>query len=107
MPHAVYVLNSRIEFLKKLESFSKKVHGEISNQLEEIGLDYINSFKNLELNEETILQKYKDLYDQDIQLGSTSLGPHRDDFSVSINGEYTSVWLTRSTTNSFVIDEVS
>ena len=86
VPHAVYVLNSRIEFLKKLESFSKKVHGEISNQLEEIGLDYINSFKNLELNEETILQKYKDLYDQDIQLGSTSLGPHRDDFSVSING---------------------
>ena len=57
VPHAVYVLNSRIEFLK-----------------------------NLELNEETILQKYKDLYDQDIQLGSTSLGPHRDDFSVSING---------------------
>ena len=47
VPHAVYVLNSRIEFLKKLESFSKKVHGEISNQLEEIGLDYINSFKNL------------------------------------------------------------
>lgn len=36
VPHAVYVLNSRIEFLKKLESFSKKVHGEISNQLEEI-----------------------------------------------------------------------
>ena len=40
------------------------------------------SFKNIELNEEDIFKKYKDLYDQDIQLGSTSLGPHRDDFSV-------------------------
>ena len=29
-------------------------------------------------NEEDIFKTYKDLYDQDIQLGSTSLGPHRD-----------------------------
>lgn len=86
VPHAVYVLNSRIEFLEQLESFSKKVHSEISNQLEEISLDYVNSFKNINLDEETILQKYKELYNQDIQLGSTSLGPHRDDFNVSLNG---------------------
>ena len=46
----------------------------------------MNSFKELELSEEIMLKKYKDLYNQDIQLGSTSLGPHRDDFSVSING---------------------
>ena len=38
------------------------------------------------MDEESILQKYRELYDQDIQLGSTNLGPHRDDFSVSING---------------------
>ena len=86
VPHAVYVLNKRIEFLKQLESFCKDVHGEISKQKEEIQLDYINSFKNIELEEESILQKYRELYDQDIQLGSTNLGPHRDDFSVSING---------------------
>ena len=86
VPHAIYVLNSRIDFLNKLELFSKEIHGEISNQLEDISLNYINSFKNLELSEEVLLKKYKELYDQDIQLGSTSLGPHRDDFGVSING---------------------
>ena len=86
VPHAVYVINKRIEFLGQLESFCKKVHGEISNQREEISLDYQNSFKQIEVDEESILQKYRDLYDQDIQLGSTNLGPHRDDFSVSING---------------------
>ena len=86
VPHAVYVLNKLIEFLKQLESFCKDFHGEISKQKEEIQLDYINSFKNIELDEESILQKYRELYDQDIQLGSTNLGPHRDDFSVSING---------------------
>lgn len=84
--HAIYVVNSRVDFLNKLELFSKRIHSDISNGLEDICLSYVNSFKELELSEEIMLKKYKDLYNQDIQLGSTSLGPHRDDFSVSING---------------------
>ena len=39
VPHAIYVLNSRIDFLNKLELFSKEIHGEISNQLEDISLN--------------------------------------------------------------------
>ncbi|MGL4374430.1 MAG: DNA replication/repair protein RecF [Turicibacter sp.] len=86
VPHVVFVLKERLLFIEKLQFFAQKVHSEISNQLEMITLEYTNSFKNTELVEEAILQKYRDYYDQDISQGSTGHGPHRDDFSVSING---------------------
>lgn len=86
VPHALYLANKRIEFLDQLQGFTKKIHREITNQKEDISLAYVSSFKGVALTKEAILQKYKDLYDQDIQIGSTSVGPHRDDFVVSING---------------------
>lgn len=86
VPHTVYLIESRSDFLKKLEGFSKEILSEITEAKEKIGLSYSSSFKQLPLDEATILQKYKDLYDQDIQVGSTNMGPHRDDFVVSING---------------------
>lgn len=85
VPHATYLVNKRIEFLQQLQGFAKAIHGEISNQKEDINFKYLSSYKGIALDEDTILQKYKDLYNQDIQMGSTSIGPHRDDFVVSIN----------------------
>ena len=86
VPHAVFIVGKRMEFLEKLQQFAKGVHGEITNGLEEISFSYVNSFKDWELTEEQALQKYKDAFDSDIQNGTTALGPHRDDFVVSING---------------------
>ena len=85
VPHATYLVEKRIEFLNLLETFASIIHGEISNQKEKITFKYINSFKEDNFEEEIILKKYKDLYNQDIQSGTTSIGPHRDDFVVSIN----------------------
>ena len=85
VPHAIYLVKKRIDFLQQLQIFASEIHGEISNQKEKISFQYLNSFKEIALDEGTVLKKYKDLYNQDIQTGSTSIGPHRDDFVVSIN----------------------
>lgn len=85
VPHAIYLVQKRIEFLEQLQIFAKEIHGEISSQKEIIDFKYLTSFKETPLDEAAILQKYKEAYNQDIQMGSTNMGPHRDDFMVSIN----------------------
>jgi DNA replication and repair protein RecF len=85
VPHAVFLEKKRIEFLESLQKFAKEVHHEISKQREDIDFKYLSSFKDTPLDDISILRKYEELYDQDIQMGSTSIGPHRDDFLVSIN----------------------
>ena len=84
VPHGVFIVNKRLEFLGVLQKFAKDIHQEITQGLEDINFAYLNSFKE-PLTEEQALQKYKDAFDSDIQTGNTSFGPHRDDFVVSIN----------------------
>jgi len=86
VPHATFVVNKRIEFLERLQQFAKDIHGEITQGQEDIQFAYVNSFKQWELTDAQVLQMYKEAFTADIQNGSTSFGPHRDDFTVSLNG---------------------
>lgn len=86
IPHATFIVTKRIEFLEKLQQFAKNIHGDITQSQEEIAFSYNNSFKDCPLEPDRMFQLYKDAFASDIQTGSTSFGPHRDDFVVTING---------------------
>ncbi|MBR3275573.1 MAG: DNA replication/repair protein RecF [Eubacterium sp.] len=75
------VINQRREFIKTLQEILKPVHKTISGGKEDIRIVYqpnagVDYFKD-------ILRKNRE---RDIINASTTSGPHRDDFSIIING---------------------
>ena len=79
------ISKTRMEYLKKLDVFTKKLHSEISAGKEELSLEYLT--KNISYGEDEVLSLLKKELDRDLHLGYTSVGCHKDDFEVGINGQ--------------------
>lgn len=71
----------RKEFIEKISNKLQGIHSKITNNNEEIIINYNFECKNKEEYYEK-LRKYRKL---DIQKGSTNYGIHRDDFFITIN----------------------
>jgi len=87
------IMKYRLNFLSSLKIIAKKVHNEISHQLEDLVIEYQSNYlpKNL-ANEQVYDKIYSGMLDQlkerlalDLRRGYTSVGPHRDDLSFLIN----------------------
>lgn len=81
------VIEHRLDFLKKLETFAREKHADISNQSEILSLSYQSSIKftdivNLMDNFLTELQRSRK---RDLFKKNTGVGPHRDDIEFFIN----------------------
>ena len=74
----VYIINKRNEFLSELENNLEVINSEFK-----IKLKY-NSFIS-EVSKEAIIKKYKEIYPKDREKMVTSIGIHRDDFTMYIN----------------------
>ncbi|MEG1243311.1 MAG: DNA replication/repair protein RecF, partial [Oscillospiraceae bacterium] len=84
------IMAERINYIKMLEPFIEQIYGGISNGKEIMKTSYLtqNEFlakSEIELKQE-LLQHFKNARKQDILSGSTSIGPHRDDLNIEING---------------------
>lgn len=86
VPHLVYLLNKRIWFLASLEVYAKKVHAFITAAKEDISFNYSNSMRIDELSEDALLIRFESLYANDKKMRTTTIGAHRDDFSVYLSG---------------------
>lgn len=80
----------RIRYIKRLEPFIEEIYGGLSNGKEVMKVSYqtqmkINSKTEKELKQE-LLEQLKITRKQDIFSGTTSIGPHRDDFKIEIDG---------------------
>lgn len=80
-----FIIDSRLEYIKKLNFYSEKIHSDITSGNEFIEFKYISTIKNLESIEESMVEQLKSLRKRDIERRMTSVGPHRDDFSILIN----------------------
>lgn len=80
-----YIIRSRIEYIDKLNFYGAKIHKDITMQKENIEFKYQSSIKEFD----DIKNNFYDLLiknrNRDIERGISSIGPHRDDFSVFIN----------------------
>ena len=85
--YGAYIVKARKKYIKDLNFSGKVIHSEITNGKEEIEFKYINSVKNEEndVKEELKLNLLKNRK-KDIEKRITSIGPHKDDFSILING---------------------
>ena len=76
------IYNYRKEFIEKLKKKIKNIHNNITNNKENIEINYISNCEN----KEEYLKLLKERKKLDIIKGYTTKGIHRDDFSVLING---------------------
>ena len=79
------IINKRIDYLDKLNFYGKEVHKDITHGKEDIEFKYQSTLKDLNKIKENFDLLLKSTRNKDFERGTTSVGPHRDDFSVYIN----------------------
>ena len=78
----------REEFIEKIKNKIKIIHNEITENKEEIKIEYISDCKN----KNEYLQLLKNRRKLDIIKGFTTKGIHRDDFMIYINGKQINIF---------------
>lgn len=73
------IFEARSKFLKNLQTIARRKYQELSGEKTEITFEYVINFNN-------DFEFYKSKYKQDIILGSTQSGCHRDDINFLKNG---------------------
>ncbi|MDS0527938.1 DNA replication/repair protein RecF [Clostridium sp. SHJSY1] len=80
-----YIIRERINYINKLNKYSKNIHNEITLGKEEIKFKYQTSIKNFDNIKSEFYEQLKKSRKKDIEKGISTIGPHRDDFLVFIN----------------------
>ena len=85
------VLKERFEYLKRLREPAKMFHQGISCEKEMLEIEYQSTVKADENDSEAVLrdklsEAFKASQQEDCHTGYTSVGPHRDDLEIRING---------------------
>ncbi|UOF91760.1 DNA replication/repair protein RecF [Fodinisporobacter ferrooxydans] len=98
--HGIKVIRKRYEFIHKLQKYANQIHQQISGGREDLSLSYVSSIPiflpdttckeemnplSAEQMREVYINQLEQRMPQDLQRGSTSIGPHRDDVQVSIH----------------------
>ena len=79
--YAINIYNYRKEFIEKIKNKIKNTHSEITNNKEEIEIEYLSEC----ISKEKYLELLKQRRKLDIIKGYTTKGIHRDDFNIYIN----------------------
>ncbi|WP_294389023.1 DNA replication/repair protein RecF [uncultured Clostridium sp.] len=79
------IIMDRLEYIEKLNKYSTKIHSDITSGKERIEFKYVSTIKDLENIRESFYSLLEKNRVRDCERGITSVGPHRDDFTVLIN----------------------
>ena len=79
------IIIDRLEYIQKLNKYSAKIHSDITSGKEKIEFKYISTIKDLENIKENFYSLLEKNRSRDCERWITSIGPHRDDFTVLIN----------------------
>ncbi len=109
--YAATVIKKRVEFLEKLAPFAKEYHSFLTDGEEELTVKPDRVYEGDEKEiAERLLGRLANNYEKDLRLGFTTVGPHRDDLVVLINGAdakgYASQGQTRTAALSLKLAEV-
>lgn len=90
--HASILLEKRFEFLELLRSWATPIHRQISRQVEQLEIKYIPTVNvsegtNKGKIEKIYQDKFYDIQENEIDRGTTLVGPHRDDLAFYINNK--------------------
>lgn len=77
------IITQRLDFLTKLEGWAQTLHQDISKGKEKLTFDYVQHLKG----QATLKQALQVDTAHEIELGTTLVGPHRDDVRFLVNGK--------------------
>jgi DNA replication and repair protein RecF len=80
------IIAFRNDYIRQLNKKGKSIHCDITSGIEKIDIKYITSVKDLNNIYQNLLDAFARHRKVDLDRRTTSCGPHRDDFNVSING---------------------
>ncbi|WP_026174199.1 DNA replication/repair protein RecF [Effusibacillus pohliae] len=85
------IIRKRLEFVDKLQQFSAEIHKRITSGGEELTLEYKCSLLQQGDSPDALADRFRAQLavrqKDDFRRGSTSVGPHRDDIEVRIDGK--------------------
>ena len=85
--YAGIIVKKRAEFLEKLAPFATEYHAFLTDGAEELDLKPDRRYEGDETEiSAQILRRLENNYEKDLRLGFTTVGPHRDDIVVNVNG---------------------
>jgi DNA replication and repair protein RecF len=85
--YAATIVEKRREFLQKLAPCAKEMHAYLTDNAEELEIAPEKKFEGDQAEiAKTLLRRLTSAYEKDLRLGFTSVGPHRDDLDIFING---------------------
>lgn len=83
------IIMERNKFVKDLSYESNIIHNKLTDNIEDLDLNYITNVTDTKDREDKIeeefIYKLKRNRNRDLLKGTTSIGPHRDDIKISIN----------------------
>lgn len=102
------IILRRLDYIRRLTQTSGEYHLGISDGREKLGINYISTTSAVYgENEQDIFKKYsealKSSKHDDINSGFTTVGPHRDDFDIIINGRKAKVYASQGQQRSSVL----
>lgn len=85
---ASLIISKRQSFIQMIEKYAALIHSDISNQKEELTIDYNSNIKidDSEDLQTTIKAVFDSNTEKEIERMQTLVGPHRDDITFFING---------------------
>ncbi|KRN94147.1 DNA replication/repair protein RecF [Pediococcus stilesii] len=95
--HGAEIIFQRIQFLEKLEKWSREIHEEISQGKEQLTFQYVSPISGEQTTSaETIYTALQELFKKqrtkELQQGKTLVGPHLDDVRFVVNGKNVSTF---------------
>ena len=87
-----FIIKERYFYIDKLKVFGSKIHKEITSDIEKIDFEYVTSVKQINKCNDELLNSLFVNRKKDFERKSTSVGPHRDDFSIKINDVDTRIY---------------
>ncbi len=83
---ACYIIIKRLQLVEQLKIYAEKAHYYLTDNNEKMTLEYVGLNT---VDKDTLKQELLNLYDKslekDLNLGFTTVGPHRDDLKISVN----------------------
>lgn len=89
------IIKRRVEFVAKLNEILKDKFIEVSKIEKEVRIEYDTFIEEDEITYETVYQKIKEKYEEDLKYKSTQVGVHRDDLLFKIENKPISIFASQ------------
>ncbi len=99
------IIYQRLKYLEALTPYVKNIFSGISSNREELDLKYsfYDGSPDLRELEKKLLKEYENSYSNDVLNRTTSVGPHRDDIEILINGKSARIYGSQGQQRSCVL----